>query len=207
MDFSSSHLLMCQPFPFNPSLLIILFNFWEPNVCLPRRHLHQQATHTKLYDTLMRTSDMNQVKWGKRVLAMSRHSSSYTRNDCSLNPRDPSACFYGCNFQRDYFPFAKKKKKKMKLFSCTPALACLFKGESLQVGGKLVCGRVGAFGSCVCSCLCAWGRHLVLRYDNLSCLRLQALVVQPGSSVSQGSIQSLYRLLRAFEFLRPYLAK
>lgn len=110
---------MCQPFPFNPSLLIILFNFWEPNVCLPRRHLHQQATHTKLHDTLMRTSDMNQVKWGKRVLAMSRHSSSYTRNDCSLNPRDPSACFYGCNFQRDYFPFAKKKKKNEIVFMHT----------------------------------------------------------------------------------------
>lgn len=104
---------MCQPFPFNPSLLISLFNFWEPNVCLPRRHLHQQATHTKLYDTLMRTSDMNQVKRGKCVLAMSRHSSSYTRNDCSLNPRDPSASFYGCNFQRDYFPFAKKKKNEI----------------------------------------------------------------------------------------------
>lgn len=196
---------MCQPFPFNPSLLIILFNFWEPNVCLPRRHLHQQATHTKLYDTLMRTSDMNQVKRGKCVLAMSRHSSSYTRNDCSLNPRDTSASFYGCNFQRDYFPFAKKK---WNCFHAHRHWHAFSKERACRLEeGTWYVGVWGAFGSCVCSCLCAWGRHLVLRYDNLSCLCLQALVVQPGSSVSQGSIQSLYRLLRAFEFLRPYLAK
>lgn len=182
MANASIHFISCH--------FSILFIFWELNFFFPRKNPSPKATHAKLYDTFGNwcTFDVIQVNWWKRVLAMSRFSSSCTRNDNSLKPKIPPLAFMAAIFY-----VITSSSLKMKMVFIHKGMS--FQRRELPGWRDLVCGHAWRLLVRVCVCVCACVRATPGSQIQLSEPTLPSgPVVQSGSSVVQGNIQSLYFL-------------